>query len=226
MLTTNHRASILAPPRSERARLEALLADVWSREILPFPGMTTRSRSEQLVRSSASTVMRKLSVASIASSFTKRSGSLSYKHKANDEDARESQKAAGSVDEASEPLRLADDGPGVGLMHSPNDDQTKCYEMMLTASAKADSIDFTTGTVRHMPRKAGVEVDGSGHILRTSSPNSIRMSQANRSEKSSFCSTEKENTSKPSRHHTRISSRWVHGGSKDGKSHGFRSLFR
>lgn len=53
-------------------RLEALLADVWSRGFLPFPGMSGRSRSEQLVRSSASTVIRKLSVASISSSFAKR----------------------------------------------------------------------------------------------------------------------------------------------------------
>jgi len=53
-------------------RLEALLADVWSKECLPFPGMSGRSRSEQLVRSSASTVIRKLSVASISSSFAKR----------------------------------------------------------------------------------------------------------------------------------------------------------
>ncbi|KAK5987607.1 hypothetical protein PT974_11739 [Cladobotryum mycophilum] len=79
LLTTNARLPVLAPARSERARLEALLADVWSREILPFPGMTARSRSENLVRSSASSVIRKLSVASIASSFTKRSGSLNQR---------------------------------------------------------------------------------------------------------------------------------------------------
>ncbi|KAJ1331573.1 RhoGEF domain-containing protein [Microdochium nivale] len=70
--TTNPR-NTLAPAVAERARLEAVLADVWSRGSLPFPGMTSRSRSEQLVRSSASTVMRKLSVASISSSFTKKS---------------------------------------------------------------------------------------------------------------------------------------------------------
>lgn len=73
---TNPRIPILAPPRGERARLEALLSDIWSRDILPFPGMTGRSRSEHLVRSSASTMMRKLSVASIASSFAKRSNSV------------------------------------------------------------------------------------------------------------------------------------------------------
>ncbi|KAJ0166743.1 hypothetical protein CTA2_6071 [Colletotrichum tanaceti] len=76
LLTTNPRIPIIAPPRGERARLEALMSDIWSRDILPFPGMTGRSRSEHLVRSSASTMMRKLSVASIASSFAKRSNSV------------------------------------------------------------------------------------------------------------------------------------------------------
>ncbi|KAI1263023.1 Dbl homology domain-containing protein [Xylariaceae sp. FL1019] len=75
LLTTTARIPVLAPPRAERARLEALLADVWSRDILPFPGMALRSRSEHLVRSGASTVMRKLSVAGLAHPFTKRSSS-------------------------------------------------------------------------------------------------------------------------------------------------------
>ncbi|PTB64175.1 Dbl homology domain-containing protein [Trichoderma citrinoviride] len=75
LLTTTTRIPVLAPPRGERARLEALLSDVWTRDILPFPGMSMKFRSENLVRSSASTVMRKLSVASFASSFTKRSAS-------------------------------------------------------------------------------------------------------------------------------------------------------
>lgn len=76
LLTTNTRLPVLAPSREERARLEALLSDVWTRDILPFPGITARSRSEQLVRASASSMMRKLSVVSITSSFAKRSASL------------------------------------------------------------------------------------------------------------------------------------------------------
>ena len=75
LLTTNSRIPVLAPSRGDRARLEALVSDVWTREVLPFPGITVRARSEHLVRSSASSVIRKLSVASIASSFTKRSSS-------------------------------------------------------------------------------------------------------------------------------------------------------
>lgn len=86
LLTTN-RIPVLSPSRAERIRLEALLSDVWTREVLPFPGMTGRVRSEHLVRASASSMMRKLSVASIASNFTKRSGSIASLHKAAEEDA-------------------------------------------------------------------------------------------------------------------------------------------
>lgn len=56
-------------------RLEALLNDVWTRDTLPFPGMTSRIRTEHIVRNSAHSMMRKLSVASITSNFSKRSAS-------------------------------------------------------------------------------------------------------------------------------------------------------
>lgn len=74
LLTTNVRLPVLAPPRTERMRLEMMLSDVWSRDILPFPGLASRTRSEHLVR--ASSVMRKLSMASLTETFNKRSGSL------------------------------------------------------------------------------------------------------------------------------------------------------
>ncbi|KAI6250420.1 hypothetical protein HI914_01654 [Erysiphe necator] len=80
LLTTN-RTPVLAPSRAERCRLEALLSDVWSRQSLPYPGMTSRARNEHMVRKSASSMMRKLSVASIASNFTKQSGSAIFTHK-------------------------------------------------------------------------------------------------------------------------------------------------
>lgn len=76
LLGPPNRVSLLTPSRSERARLEGLLSDVWTREVLPFPGMTVRGRGEHLVRSGASSMMRKLSVASIASTFSRRSGSV------------------------------------------------------------------------------------------------------------------------------------------------------
>ncbi|KAF5622738.1 hypothetical protein F25303_11979 [Fusarium sp. NRRL 25303] len=73
LLSTKVRTPVLVPSRSERARLEVLLSDVWSQDVLPLPSMTNIARNEQMIRRSASTVMRKLSVSSI----TKRSGSLS-----------------------------------------------------------------------------------------------------------------------------------------------------
>ena len=85
LLTTN-RIPVLAPSRADRIRLETLLTDVWTKEILPFPGMTGWVRSEHLVRASASSMMRKLSVASIASNFTKRSGSMASLHKTAEDD--------------------------------------------------------------------------------------------------------------------------------------------
>ncbi|KXX74960.1 T-lymphoma invasion and metastasis-inducing protein 1 [Madurella mycetomatis] len=76
LLTTNNRIPVLVPSRAERARLETLLADIWTRDVLPFPGMPARSKSEQLVRASASSVMRRLSSVSIL----KRSPSLASAH--------------------------------------------------------------------------------------------------------------------------------------------------
>jgi hypothetical protein len=87
LLMTN-RVPVLAPPRAERVRLENLLSDVWTREVLPFPGMTGRATSEHLVRASASSMIRKLCVASIACNFKKRSASYvslaSIHHPADD----------------------------------------------------------------------------------------------------------------------------------------------
>ncbi|KAI1178733.1 Dbl homology domain-containing protein [Nemania sp. FL0916] len=77
LLTTNSRIPVLAPPRAERVRLEILLADVWSRKTLPYPGIASRPKSDHRVRSSATTMMRKLSAASLTKPFAKRSTSSS-----------------------------------------------------------------------------------------------------------------------------------------------------
>jgi len=83
-LLITKRIPVLAPFRGERIRLEGLLADVWTRDVLPFPGMVGRSRGD--VRTSASSIMRKLSVASIASNFSKRSSSLASINRAADDE--------------------------------------------------------------------------------------------------------------------------------------------
>ncbi|OTB06666.1 hypothetical protein M426DRAFT_9444 [Hypoxylon sp. CI-4A] len=117
LLTTNSRIPILAPSRGDRARLEALLADVWSRKELPFPGITTRSRSEHLVRSSASTVMRKLSVASITNSFAKRSTSATSITKLNEDDALDENNFVDSF------VHLSLDKSASGMIRTDTDDE-------------------------------------------------------------------------------------------------------
>ncbi|KAJ4988871.1 RhoGEF domain-containing protein [Stagonosporopsis vannaccii] len=75
LLSTSH-VPTLAPRRGERIRLETALEEVWTRDMLPFPGMTN-GRVENPIRASANSVMRKLSMASIASNFSRRSPSFS-----------------------------------------------------------------------------------------------------------------------------------------------------
>lgn len=74
-LLTTHRVTVLAPKRSERVRLEQSLANVWTRDTLPFPGMSL-TRSGNIIRASAGSLVRKLSLASIHTPFAKRSTSL------------------------------------------------------------------------------------------------------------------------------------------------------
>lgn len=74
LLSTN-RIPVLAPKRVERMRMEQDLAKVWTKDLLPYPGMGG-NRGEHLLRASASSMMRKLSRASIATGFTKRSASF------------------------------------------------------------------------------------------------------------------------------------------------------
>lgn len=73
---TSNRIVVLAPKRSERARLESNLGDVWTKDKLPHPGMIG-FRGGQIIRASAGTLVRKLSLVSIHGPFSRRSGSLS-----------------------------------------------------------------------------------------------------------------------------------------------------
>ncbi|KAF2150768.1 hypothetical protein K461DRAFT_323144 [Myriangium duriaei CBS 260.36] len=75
VLTPSH-IPVLAPRRSDRIHLEALLVDVWTKDALPFPGLGSK-KGEYSVRASANHVIRKLSIASITSNFSKRSMSFS-----------------------------------------------------------------------------------------------------------------------------------------------------
>lgn len=85
LLSSNH-IPTLAPRRAERIRLETALEDVWTKDTLPFPGMSNR-RVENQIRASANSVMRKLSMASIASNFSRRSPSFSSISNTRSEDS-------------------------------------------------------------------------------------------------------------------------------------------
>jgi len=74
-LLTTRKTVILTPKRNERIRLEHALGDIWTRDKLPYPGMTT-SRSGQIIRASAGSLVRKLSLASMHGPFARRSMSL------------------------------------------------------------------------------------------------------------------------------------------------------
>jgi hypothetical protein len=84
-LSANH-IPTLAPRKGERMRLESALEDVWTKDVLPFPGMANRSVENQ-IRASANSVMRKLSMASIASNFSRRSPSFSSMSNTRSEDS-------------------------------------------------------------------------------------------------------------------------------------------
>ncbi|KAF3040591.1 hypothetical protein E8E11_006331 [Didymella keratinophila] len=84
-LSANH-IPTLAPRRAERMRLETALEEVWTKDALPFPGMSNRSVENQ-IRASANSVMRKLSMASIASNFSRRSPSFSSMSNTRSEDS-------------------------------------------------------------------------------------------------------------------------------------------
>jgi hypothetical protein len=74
-VATPSHVQTLAPRRAERHRLENILSDVWSRDILPYPGMVRRSDP---IRAGANHVIRKFSMASITSNFSSSKRTASY----------------------------------------------------------------------------------------------------------------------------------------------------
>lgn len=237
LLTTNTRLPVLAPARSERARLENILTDVWSRDILPFPGMTARIRSEHLVRSSASSVMRKLSVASITSSFGKRSGSVSHGGKAaglvlGDE-------ALSQADSISIAREEADDGRSMttlqvqqqvlGGRHEWVSSPTEALflEELLASEAglRQHSSDRThTDSTESAPTETTAATD----VLQISPSNSIRLKQSLQFDTKAVGHRAKENEAHHSLDRTKSFSRWSTKSQvkSNNKGHGIRNLFR
>ena len=98
LLTTN-RIPVLAPKRMERMKMEQDLSKVWTKEMLPYPGMGgNRGDHAHMIRASASSVMRKLSRASIASSFSRRSTSFASLTNSKFDEVQESSTIIGKLD--------------------------------------------------------------------------------------------------------------------------------
>lgn len=185
LLTTN-RIPVLSPSRTERIRLEALLTDVWTRDILPYPGMTGRARGEHLVRASASSMMRKLSVASIASNFTKRSGSMTSLRLTTEDDEPTDVEVVKTMTKRprSESIPIHDhDDPMKSRLSIIHDAKENMYQ-----NDSADNLaSLANGSPANtMRRLATMKVKSWSHDgqrivtppLRTSSANSVRQSLA------------------------------------------------
>ncbi len=216
LLTTNTRIPVLAPSRGERARLEALLSDVWTRDILPFPGITARSRSEHLVRASASSVMRKLSVVSITSSFTKRSASLAslqQKAVAEDEALQASGRTKGAVMPVVTVTAEKTEDTARSLLSVILDESERCSPLLHTIDVVLESA-ATKTTTSLLDREVVMAKNGEAFrsatpTLRQSSLNSSRPSSQPNSSVSTRTAIgiEKENMYSPPPTSSRASSR-------------------
>lgn len=71
-LMITDQTAILAPKRQDRIRIERSLADIWTKDVLPYPGMT-QGKGENTIRTSAGSLMRRLS---LHPAFSRRSSSL------------------------------------------------------------------------------------------------------------------------------------------------------
>lgn len=240
LLTTNTRTPVLAPPRTERVRLELLLSDVWSRDILPFPGITSRPKNEHLVR--ASSVMRKISMASLTGSFNKRAGIVSRggPRPCEDESAESAHVAAtlqgedciASKADATMPPEAATDIDAAIKTKRPRVKET----VTCPAELPTKSQEGTTGTIRRFKAEHGLGTIPSREsgkldpremqVLRKSSTNSLCLTTSVSSLKAMSSTAEKENM------HESVDvkpiSRWQKVGKSKGadKVHGLRSFFR
>jgi hypothetical protein len=186
-------------------RLEALLSDVWSRDVLPFPGISGRARNEHLVRASASSMMRKLSVASITSNFTKRSGSVASLQKATEDDSSmeaDAQKTSPAQDEhgSNEAVTQEADDMAPSRLSVIQDEKENLQNESPESvpSNMFESDDSPVGTMHAFtPRKIKSSWGGDGQRmttppLRTSSANSPNQNRA-RPLSTEVPSEEKEN---------------------------------
>ena len=246
LVTTKNRVPVLAPSQGERAHIETLLADVWSHELLPFPSRaartrSVRSKSEQIVRTSASTVMRKLSVASFSS--LKRTASNSCRNMISvysDMTPMECRASDESIDfESSSPdlqrFCLEKTRPNMDRLRRSQTERHTNIRNEGRTTTSALEIEDVSGTVRRPVPVAAVSGSGRGKAShgtvpeRTSSKPSLKPSQSVRSDGSSACSLGKGTAFKFPRDVEKTKSWGVKrktAKTDGGGHHGLLSLFR
>ncbi len=130
---TSSRMPVLAPSRVDRSRLEAAIADVWTRDILSSQNATVRPRDGHTQRPSASSIIRKISVASFSSTFGRRSLGRTSVHKGSQGTDRTPPNTA-SLPKS---FRATDYTRHAGLEDRPfgNDDEAKLMKTSLEENA-------------------------------------------------------------------------------------------
>jgi hypothetical protein len=174
LLATKGRIPVLAPSRGDRARLEALLSDVWTREALPFPGMTTRARNEHIIRTSAQSMIRKLSVTSITSTFTKRSASLASMARNSDDESggEEAVASVRSVQDEAPAIRMpiGDEEVNNARLSVIDDESDRATPPTLRACCEPPSTAPSTDSNRSPRRRTRITKSPSTRKLREHAP--------------------------------------------------------
>ncbi|KZF24238.1 hypothetical protein L228DRAFT_92182 [Xylona heveae TC161] len=159
---SSKRTTTLTPKRIERGRIENALSDVWTKEILPFPCMAMK-RGENVVRVSASSMMRKLSIASIATTFTKRSTSYTLPSRPK---TAEGQRPADTIHELTGTAEKAGIEPARNLRGSQGKSSTCSEKRQDLGPAQSRKSSFSDKVKRSLSgkRAADLEADKAGAL--------------------------------------------------------------
>lgn len=211
------------------------MSDIWSREVLPFPGMAGRTRSEHLVR--ASSVMRKLSVTSLTGSFGKRSGSSLQLTRGDTWERSESCKPKSSLEFEGciSTKEYADDEESVRKLTKPRPKAARRVSRAdLAKLAMTDRPKSVMGgpqftTIKGIARASEDSAATGASVLEACSVNDGRSTSCEKPLPPVIINTSKENVYTDSvTEKAQNNGRWTKVGMArtEAKMHGFRNLFR
>jgi hypothetical protein len=144
-LPTTSGVPILAPMRAERIKVEAAMFDVWTKDSIPYPGMGSR-RPENIFKDTANDLLRKLSMASIASNFSRRS--MSYTSIQQSHQAPEKLVKTKPVPRPDKPKRP----PLVNFHNAPDAFLPEDFELQGPDSKRSRMLGLRTLTLTDRPR--------------------------------------------------------------------------